>query len=101
MRTNKHSPWPLWAMVSIVVVFVGMVTYTVAEGNETITKGQTDSGYIRLKSTTQRDGTIKTTGYAPQGGVRLKTKTTATGTTTRGLVNGKYVRIKTTKKKTP
>ncbi|RLA60314.1 MAG: hypothetical protein DRQ89_13005 [Epsilonproteobacteria bacterium] len=69
-----------------------------AEGNETITKGQTDSGYIRLKSTTMPNGTIKTTGHVPQGGVRLKTKTTATGTTTRGYIGGKYIRTKTTKK---
>jgi hypothetical protein len=82
-------------LVLLLCITALILSVSTAEGNETITKGQTDSGYIRLKSVKQPNGTIKTTGYVPRGHVRLKTKTTATGTTTRGYVGGEYVRTKT------
>jgi hypothetical protein len=62
-------------LITLLMIFVVMTVGTVIadEPKSSVTRGQTDSGYIRLRSTTNDSGV----------------------TTTRGTVNGKRVRFTT------
>lgn len=87
-------------VIALLVCTALILTLSNAEGSESsVTKGQTSSGYIRLKSTTAPNGTVTTKGYINNRDVRLKTKPTTSGSTTRGWVGGEYIRTKTKVKK--
>lgn len=90
MSERKHMPWPVWTMIIIVSVFIGMVAYTVAEADETVTtKGTTPAGYVRLKSTTFEG--VTTTKGTIDG--KYVSTTTRNGVTT-GTVDGERIRLK-------
>ena len=82
--------WPLWAVILIVIIGFGVFINTAARADETVvTKGTTEKGYVRLKSTTS-SGVTKTTGTINGQYVRTKTRN---GVTT-GTIDGKSIRIK-------
>jgi len=81
----------LLAVVLVVLIAMG-VFIGVARADETvITKGNTEKGYVRLKSTTNSDGVTTTKGTINGKYVSTKTKNGVT----KGTVDGKYVKIKT------
>ena len=64
-------------LIGTIVLFVGMTaTAVVADDTQgsTITKGRTDSGYIRLRSTTDSRGITRTRGYVDGRYIRFTTK---------------------------
>ena len=82
--------WPLWAMVVLIIISVG-VFINVARAEIVETRGSTEKGYVRLKSTTNNDGVTTTKGTINGKYVSTKTKDGVT----KGTVDGKYVKVKT------
>jgi len=77
--------------IMILIVIISMC-FSIAYADKTVvTKGRTDQGYIRLKSTTNSDGVTTTKGTINGKYVRTKTRNGVT----KGTVNGKYVTVKT------
>ncbi|RLC02970.1 MAG: hypothetical protein DRH90_12505 [Deltaproteobacteria bacterium] len=77
-------------VVLVVLIAMGVFIGVVRADETVITRGVTDKGYVRLKSTTNTDGVTTTKGTINGKYVRTKTSNGVT----RGTVGGKYVRLK-------
>jgi len=93
----NRNPWPVWALMTVVLTALLGVYTSDAVCDETI-KGYTDSGRVDLKITTKPDGTVITKGYLNGKRYETKTVTTSAGTRTTGYIGSERISIKTKKK---
>ena len=75
---NYWGRFKILVVAILTVLFMGVTANAVAADetqSSTVIKGRMDSGYIRLKSTTDSRGITKTRGYIDGRYIRFTTKT--------------------------